>query len=129
MTDVCCTVVGAIFALTMFIIACVLWNRGKSAIIQPISIKSTIPKPDPTSNHAPSISISLWAILLISKYNLNLIFSPEHASSHVSLDLSQLTDKCVCQRMKLSGPSTLETRNLPEDLILKVSRRLSSTHS
>lgn len=27
-TDCCCTVIGAIFALTMFIIACVVWNRG-----------------------------------------------------------------------------------------------------
>mgnify|MGYP003688155047 CR=1 FL=1 len=27
-TDVCCTVIGAIFALTMFIVACCLWNQG-----------------------------------------------------------------------------------------------------
>ena len=28
-TDVCCTVIGAIFALTMFIVACCMWNQGK----------------------------------------------------------------------------------------------------
>jgi hypothetical protein len=27
-TDVCCTIISAIFALTMFIVACVLWNKG-----------------------------------------------------------------------------------------------------
>ena len=29
-TDVCCTVIGAIFALTMFIVACCMWNQGKN---------------------------------------------------------------------------------------------------
>lgn len=27
-TDVCCMIIGAIFALTMFIIACCMWNKG-----------------------------------------------------------------------------------------------------
>jgi hypothetical protein len=27
-TDVCCTIIGAIFALTMFIVACTMWNKG-----------------------------------------------------------------------------------------------------
>lgn len=27
-TDVCCTILGAIFALTMFIVACCMWNKG-----------------------------------------------------------------------------------------------------
>lgn len=30
-TDVCCTILSAIFALTMFIVACCMWNRGKCA--------------------------------------------------------------------------------------------------
>ena len=29
-TDVCCTIFGAIFGLTMFIVACTMWNRGTS---------------------------------------------------------------------------------------------------
>lgn len=29
-TDVCCTIIGAIFALTMFIVACCMWNKGKT---------------------------------------------------------------------------------------------------
>ena len=28
-TDVCCTIIGAIFALTMFIAALTMWNKGK----------------------------------------------------------------------------------------------------
>lgn len=31
-TDVCCTIIGAIFALTMFIVACTMWNKGKWSI-------------------------------------------------------------------------------------------------
>lgn len=31
-TDNICTAIGAIFALTMFIMACVMWNRGNSLI-------------------------------------------------------------------------------------------------
>jgi hypothetical protein len=27
-TDVCCTILGAIFALTMFIVATTMWNKG-----------------------------------------------------------------------------------------------------
>lgn len=27
-TDCCCTIVGAIFALTMFIVACCMWNKS-----------------------------------------------------------------------------------------------------
>ena len=27
-TDVCCTIIGALFALVMFIVACTMWNRG-----------------------------------------------------------------------------------------------------
>lgn len=27
-TDVCCTVIGAVFALVMFIVACTMWNKG-----------------------------------------------------------------------------------------------------
>lgn len=27
-TDIICTVIGAVFALFMFIIACVFWNKG-----------------------------------------------------------------------------------------------------
>ena len=27
-TDVCCMIIGAIFALTMFIVACCMWNKG-----------------------------------------------------------------------------------------------------
>jgi hypothetical protein len=29
-TDCCCTIVGAIFALTMFIVACCMWNKCNS---------------------------------------------------------------------------------------------------
>jgi len=29
-TDVCCTIIGALFALTMFIVACTMWNKGMS---------------------------------------------------------------------------------------------------
>ena len=43
-TDCCCTVVGAVFALSMFIIACVLWNRGTPKLIKAISNKFTIPE-------------------------------------------------------------------------------------
>lgn len=28
-TDVCCTILSAIFALTMFIVACTMWNKCK----------------------------------------------------------------------------------------------------
>lgn len=33
-TDIICSVIGAAFALTLFITACVLWNRGTLLIIQ-----------------------------------------------------------------------------------------------
>lgn len=57
-TDCCCTIVGAVFALTMFIIACVLWNRGNSHIItQPISSNFTIPSQDPTTSRVLPTSI------------------------------------------------------------------------
>ena len=29
-TDCCCTIIGTIFALTMFIVACCLWNKSNS---------------------------------------------------------------------------------------------------
>ncbi len=29
-TDVCCTILGAIFPLTMFIVACTMWNKSRS---------------------------------------------------------------------------------------------------
>ena len=32
-TDVCCTVIGAIFALTMFIVALTMWNKGMLNLI------------------------------------------------------------------------------------------------
>lgn len=28
-TDVCCTIISALFALVMFIVACSMWNRSK----------------------------------------------------------------------------------------------------
>lgn len=28
-TDVCCTIISALFALVMFIVACCMWNRSK----------------------------------------------------------------------------------------------------
>lgn len=44
-TDVCCTIIGAIFALTMFIVACTMWNRGISSItkitLKRLSLAST----------------------------------------------------------------------------------------
>jgi len=33
-TDVCCTIIGAIIALTMFIVACCMWNKGSTIFIQ-----------------------------------------------------------------------------------------------
>ena len=33
-TDVCCTIIGAIFALVMFIVACTMWNKGNSTLTQ-----------------------------------------------------------------------------------------------
>lgn len=29
-TDVICTIIGAAFALTLFIAACIMWNKGRN---------------------------------------------------------------------------------------------------
>lgn len=58
-TDCCCTIVAAAFALTMFIVACVLWNRGKSLITQATSNKFTIPKLPLIINPVLSINSSI----------------------------------------------------------------------
>ena len=44
-TDVCCTIIGAIFALVMFIVACTMWNKGKSATY-PRSIREHLLQPE-----------------------------------------------------------------------------------
>lgn len=31
-TDVLCTVISALFALAMFIIACIMWDKGKQIL-------------------------------------------------------------------------------------------------
>lgn len=33
-TDIFCTIIGAAFALTLFIVACVTWNKGNIFIYQ-----------------------------------------------------------------------------------------------
>ena len=35
-TDVCCTVLSSIFALTLFVLACIFFNSGNSSHMQPI---------------------------------------------------------------------------------------------
>ena len=42
-TDCCCTIFGAIFALTLFIIACCTFNRGTPPSTQTTSTRSTTP--------------------------------------------------------------------------------------
>jgi hypothetical protein len=37
-TDICCTYISGIFALVLFILACVFFNSSKSQIIKVISI-------------------------------------------------------------------------------------------
>lgn len=58
-TDCCCTIVGAAFALTMFIVACVLWNRSNPSIIQLISNKFTMLKQDLDTNPVLSMNTSI----------------------------------------------------------------------
>ena len=43
-TDCCCTIIGAIFALTIFILACTSFNRSTPSYMQTISIRSIIPQ-------------------------------------------------------------------------------------
>lgn len=43
-TDVCCTIVGAIFALTLFILACVFFSSGKCGNMQVLLIGPTLSK-------------------------------------------------------------------------------------
>lgn len=39
-TDVLCTIIGALFALTLFVLACIFYRSGKPALTQP---PSTLP--------------------------------------------------------------------------------------
>ena len=55
-TDCLCTIIGAIFALTLFIIACCSFNKRTSFTIQNISCKSTI-QLNPQENCATWISL------------------------------------------------------------------------
>ena len=89
-TDCCCTIIGAVFALTIFIIACASFNRSTLASMQTISIRSTtLPKAlgnsviwiFPTS--LSSISDSLSTL----KYN-GIASPPAHLQ--VSLSNAQL---------------------------------------
>lgn len=50
-TDCCCTIIAAIFSLTMFIIACASWNRSTHPHIQITIFRLTIP-PKHQENYA-----------------------------------------------------------------------------
>ena len=43
-TDVCCTILGAIFAITLFILACVFFSSSKHPHMQLKSIRPTLNK-------------------------------------------------------------------------------------
>lgn len=62
-TDCCCTIIGAIFALTLFIIACCMFNRGTPLYIQITFTKSTTP-PTAKENSATTISKMLPSSIL-----------------------------------------------------------------
>ena len=68
-TDVCCTIIGAIFALTMFIVACTMWNKGNTHFIQIALIKlssdSTAMAKEPNVNKD---NLFIQAIPTILKY-------------------------------------------------------------
>ena len=49
-TDVCCTVISALFAIILFVLACLFFNTSKTSIIQ---IPSTRPISPPPAHSSP----------------------------------------------------------------------------
>lgn len=86
-TDCCCSVIGGIFALTMFIIACVLWNRGILSfyLANFYQINNTRTGPD----YKPCAVDEYVMLNNPDDFNVNLNsnFSPDNVSNPVQLIL------------------------------------------